>query len=309
MKNKTICFAKIACLIACTLIVAGVGIRSCSKVPAGYVGVKVYLLGGEKGVDSEVVGVGRYWLGINEELFLFPTFQQTAVWTKDKTQDSPTDQSFTFQTREGLSVNADMSISYTINPDKVAVLFQRYRKGVEEITHVYLRNVVRDMLVQSASTQTVESIYGEGKSALIHELKQKVTEKMAPVGIVIDYVSFVGDLRLPRNVINAINLKISATQKAQQRENELREAKAEAEKRIAAAEGNAKAKIAEAEGEAKSLLLRAEAQAKANDILARSLTSELLHYNTIQSWDGKLPQVNGGAMPLLQLPVSTLKEN
>lgn len=91
--------------------------------------------------------------------------------------------------------------------------------------------------------------------------------------------------------------------------NELREAKAEAEKRIAATEGNAKAKIAEAEGEAKSLLLRAEAQAKANDILARSLTSELLHYNTIQSWDGKLPQVNGGAMPLLQLPVSTLKEN
>lgn len=52
-------------------------IRSCAKVEAGYVGVRVNLLGGNKGVDSEVLGVGRYWIGWNQELYLFPTFQQT----------------------------------------------------------------------------------------------------------------------------------------------------------------------------------------------------------------------------------------
>ena len=61
----------------------------CSKVEAGYVGVKVYLLGGSKGVDSEVVGVGRYWVGWNEELYKFPTFQQTVVWDAADTKESP----------------------------------------------------------------------------------------------------------------------------------------------------------------------------------------------------------------------------
>ena len=55
---------------------------SFEKVEAGYVGIKVNMLGSDKGVDSEVLGVGRYWIGWNQELFKFPTFQQTVSWTK-----------------------------------------------------------------------------------------------------------------------------------------------------------------------------------------------------------------------------------
>ena len=34
---------------------------ACSKVPTGHVGLKVYLLG-NRGVDQEVLGVGRYFI-------------------------------------------------------------------------------------------------------------------------------------------------------------------------------------------------------------------------------------------------------
>ena len=68
---------------------------ACSKVPSGHVGVKVYLLGGEKGVDSEELGVGRYYIGINEELYLFPTFKQNYVWTADEREGSESNESFT----------------------------------------------------------------------------------------------------------------------------------------------------------------------------------------------------------------------
>ena len=129
---------------AVVVIMAFAALSGCSKVPAGNVGVKVYLLGGEKGVDSEVLRVGRYWIGINEDLFLFPTFTQNYVWTKDATEGSPTDESITFQTQEGLGVNADIGISYHIDTDKVSLIFQKYRKGVDEITDIYLRNMVRD---------------------------------------------------------------------------------------------------------------------------------------------------------------------
>jgi hypothetical protein len=42
-----------------TLLIIGLlTLAACSKVPAGNVGIKVYLLGGDKGVDHEELGPG-----------------------------------------------------------------------------------------------------------------------------------------------------------------------------------------------------------------------------------------------------------
>ena len=98
---------KIYIIVFLVGVLAIFGTTSCSKVPAGNVGIIVHLLGGEKGVDSEEVGVGRYWLGFNDQLFLFPTFLQNYVWTADTREGSPTNEEFTFQTKEGLVVKAD----------------------------------------------------------------------------------------------------------------------------------------------------------------------------------------------------------
>ena len=44
-----------------------------------------------------------------------------------------------------------------------------------------------------------------------------------------EWIYTIGDFRLPPRVVEAINAKIEATQLAQQRENEVREAEAEAQ--------------------------------------------------------------------------------
>ena len=41
----------------------------CSRVEVGQVGIKVHMLGGDKGVDSEELGPGRYWVSMNEQLY------------------------------------------------------------------------------------------------------------------------------------------------------------------------------------------------------------------------------------------------
>lgn len=259
-------------------------IAACSKVPAGHVGVKVYLLGGSKGVDSEELGVGRYWIGWNEELYLFPTFMQNFEWTTDSRPGSETDESISFQTKEGLTVNADVGISYSIDPTRVTDIYQSYRRGVDEITDVFLRNMVRDALVKIASKKPVEYVYGEGKAELIESALKMVQEQVGPQGINVSKIYWIGEIRLPDNVIASINEKISATQKAQQRANEVATAKAEADK-----------KIEEARGEAESILRVAEAQAKANKLLAESLTSEFVQYQAITKWNGELPKFTGSA--------------
>lgn len=282
-------------LLACGIIIMLVlGLWSCShlqRVKPGTVAVKVYLLGGSKGVDYEELGVGRYWVGINEELHHFPIFTQNYVWTMDKREGSEDDESITFQTVEGLSVNADVGISYHIDPKKVGSIFQKYRRGVDEITDVFLRNYVRDAFLAKASTLPVEAVYGEGKAELIKTVMETVSKEVEAQGIMIEKIYLVSDFRLPKPVVDSLNAKIGATQRAQQKENEIRETKAEAEK-----------SVAKAEGDAKSILAVATAQAEANRILSKSLTPELVSYKSIEKWNGVLPTFTGGATPLITMP-------
>ena len=259
-------------------------VAACSTVPAGHVGVKVFLLGGEKGVDSEELGVGRYWIGPNEQLYIFPTFMQNYVWTKDATEGSPDDESISFQTADGMTANADVGISYSIDPTKVTTIFQTYRRGVDEITDTFLRNMVRDAMVKQASNKPIEYVYGAGKAELIAAVQKDVADQVNSLGIKIDKIYWIGEIRLPSVVLDSINNKNAATQMAQQRQNEVAQAKAEADK-----------KIEDARGTAESILRVADAQAKANKLLAQSLTPEFVQYQAITKWDGILPKFTGSA--------------
>lgn len=254
-------------------------LAACSTVPAGNVGVKVYLLGGSKGVDTEELGVGRYWIGWNEQLYIFPTFMQNYTWTKE----GGADESIYFQTIEGMTADADVGISYQLEPDKINKIFQTYRRGVDEITDTFLRNMVRDALVKEASVKPIEYIYGAGKAELMAKVQADVQSQVADIGIKIDKIYWIGEIRLPETVIASINAKNAATQMAQQRQNEVAQATAEAQK-----------KVAEAKGEADSILLKAKAQAEANHELAASITPELVQYKALEKWDGSLPKMTGG---------------
>ena len=276
-------WVKILGVLFCLIVLVG-----CSKVPAGHVGIKVYLLGTSKGVDSEELGVGRYWIGINEELYLFPTFQQNYVWTKDPAEGSPDDESLTFQTSEGLSVNADVGISYHIKPEKVSTVFQKYRRGVEEITDTFLRNMVRDSLVTEGSVKPIESVYGSGKNDLMEAVQDRVRKQVEPLGIVVERIYWIGNIRVPDSTTKAINKKIEATQQAVQRENEVKEAEARAKK-----------KVAEARGKAESILAIATAQAKANEKIASSITPTLIRWEYVKKWNGAVSRVNGSGNSFL----------
>lgn len=270
------------------IVVAAFVLAACTKVPAGNVGVMVNLYGSDKGVQAQQVGPGRYWVGYNTDLFIFPTFTQTRTWTLTKELD----ESITFQSLEGLPINTDVGITFHLRPEKVAELFQKYRRGIDEISEVYMHNMVRDGLVEEGSKLPIEAIYGLGKSDLVDRVQQRVQSQVSDIGIVVEKVYFVGTLRLPQSVSNAINAKTAATQMAEQRKNELAQSQAEAQKEIAKAAGEAQAKLTLAEAEAKALRLRGDALRD---------NPGLVQLNAIEKWDGHLPNVNGGALPFVNV--------
>ena len=274
----------VSVLIAGSLLFSGC---SYQKVESGNVGVKVYLLGTSKGVDNEVVGVGRYWLTWNEDLYKFPTYTQNYTWKRTANNG---DESITFQTNQGLSVNADIGISYRIDPAKVPMVFQKYRKGIDEITDIFLRNLVQDSFNQRAGKLPIESVYGDGKTELVKNVQEDVIAQVKDIGIIIEKIYLIGEIRLPQQVKDALNAKITATQKAQQRENEVAQAKAEADKTIEVARGEAESKVLVAEAEAKAIRIKGDALRE---------NKQLVDLTIAERWNGVLPQVTGGNTPLI----------
>jgi regulator of protease activity HflC (stomatin/prohibitin superfamily) len=266
-------------------------LAACSKVPAGNVGVKFQMYGDGKGSLQELPP-GRYWVGWGYEMYTFPTFTQTYTFTRSSNEGRPVDESISFQTSQGLTVNADVGITYHIDPGKVTLIFQKYRKGIDEITDVYLRNMVRDALVKEAAGLDIESVYGKGKANLIEAVQRDVSDEVGPVGIVMEKIYWIGELRLPETVVQSINAKIQATQMAEQRQNEVAQAQAEAQKVEAEAQGQAQARITIAEAEAKAIALKGEALRQNPNVVQMS---------AIEKWDGRLPTYSGGALPFLHL--------
>ena len=266
------------------VLIMGLSLLSaCSRVPAGYRGVIVNLYGSDKGVSEQTVGVGRYYLGWNSELYLFPTFLQNYTWIEK--------QGITMQTAEGLSISTDVGITYKISSDNVVKVFTRYRLGIDEITNTFLHNMVRDSMNEVASTMTVDEIYGARKSEFIKSVNELVKRDAIINGIEVEKIYLVGSFNLPDAVMNSINSKIQASQNAVKVENEIATSRAEAQKTIV-----------EAEARAKQIIINAESQAKANKILADSLSAEFVHYQAVLKWDGKLPVTSaGGSLPFINI--------
>ena len=212
-------------LMMLVLLIA-VAFTGCTRVEPGHVGVKVYMTGGNKGVDQEVVGPGNYVLGWNTNLYDFPTFQQNYTWTKSVSEGNPNDESITFQTNDGLSINADIGIQYNITQENVGAVFQKYREGVKELTDIVLRNMVRDAFVRRSTGYSAEEAYSSKKSVLMDSVLSDVKREAKVCGITVDNIYFVGSMRLPDQVINALNAKIKAVQDAQRIENEVQSTKA-----------------------------------------------------------------------------------
>lgn len=259
-------------------IIIGSGLFGCAKVEPGYVGIEVNQYGTQKGVADFPLQTGRVWYNpITTDVYKFPTFRQNVIWTKDGE-----DESITFNSTEGAILNADVAISYSINAEQVPHIFVEFRKGIEDITHIYLRSEVRDMINRHASEIKTIEIFGVGKQKLLDEVTIGLNERLGHLGFKFELVSFVGAPRADNSVMNSINATIEATQRAIEAQNKIVQATAEAEQRVQTAEG-----------EATSIKMIANAQAEANNTINKSLTPELIRYKAIEKWSGAPPQVIG----------------
>ncbi len=291
------------------ILLAFVGCSSLTRVDAGHVGIRVRLAGSERGVsDMPVVTGWVVYNPISEQIVVFPTSVQNVVWSASPHEGRAVDESLTFSSTEGVNINADVGLSFHIEPMMAPKLYGRFRQNnMLELADKYMRNVVREAFNEVTSKMPVQEIYGAGKSKMLADVAAKVRDQLGKDGVVIDQLTINGTLRLPQNVADAINRAMEATQNAIQSENRVRQVRAEADQAITQAHGAAEATRQKAQGEADALLIRARAEAKANEIIRLSMSPTVLQYRALEHWDGKLPTYNGsGQIPMLTIDATKL---
>jgi len=257
-------------------------------VNPGYVGIVIHRAGG--GVDKVPLGPGLHMrnpltTGIEE----YPVFMQTLILTKSSNEGSSLNDEINVNSKEGQPISLDVSMSFELDQDKAPQLYTTFRRDIQAIQHGYVKQSIRQALQEVIGNEEIAAVIGPKKAEAVNQTQMLLSQRLAQYGIVVKQFT-INELRAPPAVIEAINQKNVMQQQALTSQNEL-------QKNTFQAQGDS----IKAMGHAKAILAEAEAQAKANELLSRSVTANLVQYEMAKKWDGKMPQVAGGAMPLLQL--------
>jgi prohibitin 2 len=258
-------------------------------VNPGHVGIVIHRTGG--GVDPRALGPGLHMrnpltTGIEE----YPTFMQTLVLTRASSEGSSNNDEINVNSVEGQPLSLDVSMSFELDPTKVPALYSTFRTDIATIQHTYVKQAIRQALQEVVGNEEIAAIIGPKKAEVTGRVTKSLEQRLDPYGIQVKQFT-INELRAPPAVIEAINQKNVMQQQALTSQNEL-------QKNQFQAQGDS----IKAAGRAKAILAEAEAQAKANRLLSESITPTLVQYEMSKRWNGQMPQVTGGAMPMLQLP-------
>ena len=175
--------------LAVPIIIVAVFFAGCAtRIGPGRVGIKVDLAGTQRGVEDLPIRTGWVFYNfLSSTIVEYPTSIQTAKWTKDLNEGSPTNEEMSFNTKDGLTVYGDLSVSYHLEASKVPAFYVKFRNdNIEGFTHGFLRNVARDAINRTGSQYTVQEIMGEKKSELELDSRKDLQQQVTDIGVVID---------------------------------------------------------------------------------------------------------------------------
>lgn len=282
------------------LVILGLIASSWRSIEPGFVGIVF-----DKANHNVTAGaLEPGWALINpftQSIQQYPiTIQTYSMVQKPNEGQTSGDDSIKVQSNEGQQLNLDVVIQYQVIKEEAGRLYQDWGgASIETVEDRVVRQYTRSQVPVAASKYGWEEITSSKRAIIVSEISQALATEFAKRHL--ELVSFgVREVHLPESLQSALDQKIQAQQAAEQQKYQLQQAQVKAEQDKVTAEGQANALRAQAQGEADATKIRAEAQSEANKNLAQSLTPELIRYQQLQRWDGKLPVFSGsGATPLI----------
>ena len=240
------------------------------KVDAGHKGLKINLVGDQRGVSSYQYKTG--WVLYNtwtEQVLEFPTYQQHIEYE---------DQGVIL--KGGFSATIKPTFNYSLREDAIGDMFVNLRLPISEVERGWLKNAIIGAVNDVANTWEVDSIFNHRQafeSAIVAECNVRLSKWFN-----------VSQLRTNITPPEALQESIIAKTKA------IQQAEASEQQAIAAiSEG--RRKVAVARADSAETVINANAAAKAIKIKQTELSPLYIEYLKANAWDGKLPTTVAGS--------------
>ena len=243
-------------IIAVLVILAGIVITSAvAIIPAGCSGVVLTFGKASDNVMTE---------GLN---FKVP-FMQEVVIISNKIQKQEVEAAAV--SKDLQTVSSNIAVNYRVLGSSSASIYKNIGRDYETII---LLPAVQESMKSVSAKYTAEELITL-RAQVGEEIKNTLVEKVEEYGIHVEK-------------FNIVNFDFSAEF------NDAIEAKQVAEQNLIKTKTEQEQALVIAEAEAEVIRKKAQAQADANKLLSESLTPEVVEYEKIQKWDGKLPYATG----------------
>jgi len=175
-------------------------------------------------------------------------------------------------------VHTDMVVNYRIDGSKAAHIYKEFGLDLED--KILMPAINESFKAVTAHYNSEELITQRDKVS--NAIQEELQTKVLPYGLTISTISMV-NFGFSAEYQNAIEQKVISTQATLKAEQDLKRIQVEAEQAIA-----------RAKGEAQAIAIQTQA-------INSQGGAAYVQMKAVEKWDGKLPNVNGGAMPFINV--------
>ena len=250
---------------------------SVEKIDSGYKGLKISLVGSQRGVTNYQYKTG--WVVYNvwtEQVMEFPTYQQHIEYDDQMVI-----------TKGGFPATIKPTFNYSLKESAIGDMFVNLRLDVKQVEQGWLKNAIIGAVNDVANTWEVDSIFGHRQAfegAIVAECNLRLAKWF-------NVSQLRTNITPPEALQEAIIAKTKAIQQAEASEQQAL---------TAIAEG--KRKVAVARADSAEMIINANAAALSIKIKQNQITPMYIEYLKANAWDGKLPTtVAGGSGLFLNL--------
>ena len=230
----------------------------------------------------------RHWVGhyrASATLIVVERKPVSRSWESGDSTATSANRAIFGETSDNIGIYVGMNCTAMIEEKDAAKFLYRYNNTpLETIIDTDIKKMVEDRFnIETAKYTSTE--LGANKGVIMEAVKAYVVDYFKDYGITITVLGLKEGISFENPAIQtAIDKKFESEQKLviQQNENE--------------------ANIAKAEAEAQAVLIAAKAQAEANELLAESITDEILAQMYYEKWNGELPYFYGAEDSLIEIP-------
>jgi regulator of protease activity HflC (stomatin/prohibitin superfamily) len=186
---------------------------------------------------------------------------------------------------KNLQIGLELTVQFTPIKEKAKWILSQYGDNYfDKLINPLLRDIIRDVVANYQAEEIAMN-----RAMIATELNDRLMKKFADIPFILNGVQL-RNIELP----GMVRKKIEDVQLAKQEEQRLAMVEKQQEqnkknKRIEA-EGEARKKEIEADAKAYQIQKEAEAVAFANIEIAKSITPELIKYESIKRWSGNYPR-------------------